>query len=158
MGNKRFSPSALAADLAHLAVTNIGAAGTLIVRNAVRAGDVRAEILRRLPFESEVMVCSADEVARLVEKPPGRAPDGARWFVSVLAAPPDKVPRLPIVEPPGGAWEVRVVRVVGRYAISLRRTGGTYPNEVVEKQLGVLATTRGWDTIAQVRDRLRSGA
>jgi hypothetical protein len=31
-----------------------------------------------------------------------------------------------------------------------------YPNEVVEKQLGVSATTRGWDTLAAICDLLRT--
>ncbi len=32
-----------------------------------------------------------------------------------------------------------------------------YPNEVVERELGVPATTRSWETIGKIRDILRSG-
>ena len=74
-----------------------------------------------------------------------------------MATPPARVPRLPIDEPPGEAWEVRVLRVTGRYALTLRRGRGVlYPNEVVERKLGVRATTRGWETLVQVRERLKA--
>ena len=46
-----------------------------------------------------------------------------------------------------------MTRIIGRYALSLRRRlgqGTIYPNEVVEKSLGVSATTRGWDTIQAI--------
>ncbi len=46
-----------------------------------------------------------------------------------------------------------MIGVIGRYALSLRRRLGQriiYPNEVVEKSLGVSATTRGWDTIQAI--------
>lgn len=66
---------------------------------------------------------------------------------------PRKLPRLPFNRPAGGKWEVKVTGIIGRYALSLRRRlgqGTIYPNEVVEKSLGVSATTRGWDTIQAI--------
>ena len=50
-------------------------------------------------------------------------------------------------------YDARIIGVTGRFALSLhRRLGRTlvYPNEVVEKNLGVAATTRNWSTISVV--------
>jgi len=38
--------------------------------------------------------------------------------------------------------------------LSLRRLGQTYSNAVVEKHLGVPATTRNWNTIEAIREVL----
>lgn len=75
-----------------------------------------------------------------------------------MAGAPEHVPRLPIERPRGRDWQVKVVRVAGRYALSLWRKRGSrflYPNQVVEKELGVTATTRNWNTMRRLRDRLR---
>ncbi len=44
---KRFQPSLLARDLEHLGVSNLGAAGTFVVRGAIGQAALRAEFLRR---------------------------------------------------------------------------------------------------------------
>jgi hypothetical protein len=44
--------------------------------------------------------------------------------------------------------------ITGRFALSVRRLGQTYSNAVVEKHLGVRATTRRWNTLETVRDVL----
>jgi hypothetical protein len=152
-GHKRFQPSVLARELADLAVVNIGAAGTFVVRGKISRAALRAEMLRRLPFSAELMICPAGEILDLArggafgQDPPVK---GVRRFVSVMDKPPSTLPRLPLDRPGGPLWEVKIVAVSGRYAFSLRRRLGqqaVYPNEVVEKTLGVSATTRGWDTI-----------
>jgi len=40
--------------------------------------------------------------------------------------------------------------------LSVRRLGQTYSNAVVEKHLGVPATTRNWNTIDTIREVLES--
>jgi hypothetical protein len=138
-GHKKFRPAVLAEALG---MTNVGAAGTFLATGSPTA--LRAAIARALPFEADIMICSAAELKRLTP-PPSRL----KRFVSVLASRPRKPPRLPI-DAPAGRWEVRIDRIVGKFALSLRRDGprGLYPNEAVEKSLGVRATTRGWETIA----------
>src|SRR5262249_56039061 len=84
----------------------------------------------------------------------------ASGFVSVLAKRPRTLPGLPLSQPAGDLWQVKVVGVPGRFALSLwRKLGRTvvYPNEVVEKQIGVSATTRNWNTIAAICDVLKGG-
>jgi len=155
-GHKRFRPSLFAKELTNFKVINHGAAGTFVVHGNIASKSLHHEILRRLPFEAEVMICTAEEVVDLVrsrpfgDKPPAK---NVKWFVSILRNPPRTLPRLPIDRPMNDDWEVRIVRVTGRFAFSLwRRRGRTvvYPNEVVEKAFGVSATTRGWNTVTSV--------
>ena len=155
-GHKAFRPSVLASTLSRLNVKSFGAAGTFIVRGTVSERAARAEFLRYLPFDAQVMMCKAQELVDLVGDDPLR--DQAHdkditRFVSVLEKRPRAMPPLPIYAPesPGNNdWQVAVMAVRGCFAVSLRRPRGKtviYPNEVVEKRLGVAATTRNWNTI-----------
>ncbi len=155
-GHKAFRPKALAEALANFEVVNVGAAGTFVVRKRASEAILRAELLRRLPFEAELMICRAKEVldlARAEPFPDESEPKDVTRYVSVLAQRPPVVPPRPILHPAGDDWQVKVIAVRGRFALSLhRRLGRTtaYPNEVVEKRLGVSATTRNWNTIASI--------
>jgi hypothetical protein len=51
-GHRTFRPSALAERLKHLDAVNIGAAGTFVIRRPVSRTQLRAELARRLPFDS----------------------------------------------------------------------------------------------------------
>lgn len=155
-GHKAFQPSVLARELAGFDVVNVGAAGTFVIRKAIGQATLRAELLRRLPFQAELMICRARDLIDLARGEP--FPDGpsdkdARRFVSVMAKRPRTLPRLPISQPAGDKWQVKIIGVSGRFALSLwRRVGRTfvYPNEVVEKNLAVSATTRNWNTISAI--------
>jgi uncharacterized protein (DUF1697 family) len=153
-GHQRFQPVRLAKELAEFDVVNIGAAGTLVVRENVSPAKLRGEILRRLPFRPELMICSARDVRVLMRgKWFGDAPIGKEIgrFVSVLLKAPRLKPPLPIEQPAGDKWEVRIVAISGRFVLSVRRLGETYSNAVAEKHLGVPATTRNWNTIETIR-------
>ena len=160
-GHRTFRPAALAKELAAFDVVNVGAAGTFVIRKTIGQRALRAELLRRLPFQAELMICRGRDLIDLACGEP--FPDepshkDARRFVSILAKRPRALPRLPISQPAGDKWQVKIVGVVGRFAVSLwRRQGGTmvYPNEVVEKNLGVSATTRNWNTISAICDILK---
>jgi hypothetical protein len=76
----------------------------------------------------------------------------------VLAKRPRMTPELPIAQPAGAKWEVKFFAVRGRFACSYGRRLSDrviYPNAVVEKQLGVAATTRNWNTIEAIVRILR---
>ncbi len=158
-GHKTFRPAALARDLAALDVVNVGAAGTFVVLKTIGTATLRAEFLRRLPFEAEIMICGARDLVALAnsDRFPGAPPEAdksVRRFVSVLAKRPRTLPRLPLSRPAGDAWQVRIIALSGPFALSLwrRRTGRMlYPNEVVETAFAVPATTRNWSTIDAVR-------
>src|SRR5262249_3640266 len=126
-GHRAFQPSVLAADLADLGVVNFGAAGTFVVRQKVAQGALRAGLLRRLPFAAELMICSAGDLLDLASKEP--FPDEPssvdfRRFVSVLAKRPRAIPPLPRCQPEGDQWEVKVVAVTGKFALSYYRRLG----------------------------------
>ena len=159
-GHKTFRPSVIARELAGYGVINVGAAGTLVVRGTVSQASLRTEILRRLPFKPELMMCPARELLELARREPFRdAPPEkhARRFVSVMQKAPRTLPRLPLEQPAGDKWEVKIIGISGRFAWSLwRRQGGAmvYPNAVVEKHLGIPATTRSWNTVSAICDIL----
>src|SRR5262245_53817264 len=122
-GHQSFQPGKVAKDLAHLGVVNIGAAGTFVVREKVRPEELRDEILRRLPFKPELMICPGPDVLALVRGSWfGDAPvaPGIGRFVSVLEKAPRSKPPLPLEQPAGKKWEVRIVAVTGRFVLSVR--------------------------------------
>jgi len=152
-GHQKFRPGRLAKELEAFGVVNIGAAGTFVVRRNVSATKLRAEILRHLPFRPELVICPGREVLALARENwfagAATGKDVGR-FVSVLLKAPRTKPALPIEHPAGGKWEVRVVALCGRFALSVRRLGQTYSNAVVEKAFAVPATTRNWNTIETI--------
>ena len=162
-GHKAFRPSVVAKDLAEFDVVNVGAAGTFVVRKSISSVLLRAALNRRLPFAADLMICRARDVSALGSGDPfpgARSDKEVSRFVSVLAKRPRTLPPLPIRQPAGDNWQVKVVGVRGMFALSLhRRVGRTlvYPNEVVERHLGVSATTRNWNTVCAICDILKVG-
>src|SRR3954464_8663627 len=64
-GHRTFRPSVLAKELSRYQVVNVGAAGTFIVWKPVSGATYRAELLRRLPFETDVALCHGGDLLRL---------------------------------------------------------------------------------------------
>jgi len=156
LGGKTLRTRQLADELG---LVNVAAAGTFVDHDARSATALAAAIRRRLPFETEVITCAGADVLALLEGSPFAASPAvdAQRFASFLARAPVGL-GLPVERPEGKDWEVRIVSVIGRCALSLRRPGGArdlYPNAVVEKVLGVPATTRGWATLEAVGKILR---
>jgi uncharacterized protein (DUF1697 family) len=152
-GHKAFRPSLLAKELAHLGVINIGAAGTFVVPGRVAQRTIRAEFVKRLPFEAELMICRGSDVLDLLACEPFPDSKDLRRFVSAMARRPGKPPAVPLCRPAGDQWQVKVIGVSGIFALSLwRRLGRSFvdPNDVVEKGFGVRATTRNWNTIVKI--------
>src|SRR6266566_8281090 len=106
-GHRTFRPSILARELSDYDVVNVGAAGTFVVRKPSRRAEFRAELLRRLPFETEVMLCNGRDVIRLVTDHPfgtgPSRPDVVR-FVSILSKAGRVRTPIPITLPPRGKW------------------------------------------------------
>jgi uncharacterized protein (DUF1697 family) len=159
-GRNTFGTAAFAKELSAFEVVNIGAAGTFIVRKTVSEAALRAELLRRLPVKAEFMICPARDLVELISADPFPGADvgkDLRRFVSVLANRPSRPPRFPLSYPAGNAWQVKLVALRGQFVLSVwRRTGNAlvYPNEVVEKQLAIAATTRNWETISKIQEIL----
>ena len=105
-GHRTFRPSILARELSDYDVVNVGAAGTFVVRKPGRRAEFRAALLRKLPFETEVMLCDGRDVVRLeTEHPFGTGPsrpDVVR-FVSILSKAGRVRASIPIRLPPVGS-------------------------------------------------------
>jgi len=155
-GKNVFRPAQLTAALAHLDVVNVGAAGTFLVRERASAASIRREILSRLKFELEIAIMPAAEILALARSDPfpGVAfSKDLRGWVAVLCRRPSARPALPLAVPTGNSWSVRFDRIEGSFALGLwqrRPSGFLFPNQVVEKALGVPATTRYWETIERL--------
>ncbi len=154
-GHRTFQPSVLAKELAAFDVVNVGAAGTFVVRKAISQSTLRAEILRRLPFQAEIMICPGSDIINLASSDPFEnepsGPDIVR-FVSVLAKRPRVLPVLPLSLPPGDEWILKIVAVDGKFAFGVYRRvmrAITYLGQL-DKRLGVSATTRNWNTITAI--------
>jgi len=155
-GHQTFRPGGLVRQLASFGAVNVGAAGTLYAARADDPAALERAIRRSVPFEPELMIRPSDEVVRLVDTAPFGArpsPAGVERYATVLAELPHPRPTLPVEEPPGTRWQLRVVRIVGPFALSVRRPAAgrpLYPNPVIERRLGVRATTRTWATIEKL--------
>jgi uncharacterized protein (DUF1697 family) len=162
-GRNVFRPAQLARDLDHLDVVSVGAAGTFVVRGRTSAAAIRREIGERLPFEPALAVVPARQVLDLVREAPFagvRLSRDRRGWVAILDRRPRGRPELPRFAPGRRSWSVRFDRVEGRFALGLwqRRPGGfVFPNQVVEKAMGVPATTRWWETLERVADVIEEG-
>jgi uncharacterized protein (DUF1697 family) len=161
-GRNVFRPAQVAAWLAHLGVVNVGAAGTFVVRSGGTATAIRREIQTRLSFEPEIVVRPAAEIVALVRGEPFRGvtfSKDVRGWVAVLCGRPKSRPELPIAKPAGRSWGVRFDHLDKGFALGLwhRRPGGfVFPNQVVERAVGVPATTRWWETLVRVADLVES--
>jgi uncharacterized protein (DUF1697 family) len=162
-GYRTFRPAKLAEQLQHLGAVNIGAAGTFVIQEAVSQRELRAELARRLPFETQIMICPSRQIAKLLSRDwfAGRLtrPDIVR-FVSVLSRTPRVSPPLPLTLPSRGQWMLRVLGRDGRFVI------GEYRRQMkaigylgaLDRVFGAPATTRNWNTFAAIGKVLARGA
>lgn len=154
-GHRTFRPSTLARELSDYDVVNVGAAGTFVVRKPGSRARFRAELLRKLPFEAEVVLCDARDLLRLeTENPFGAEASRADTvrFVSILSKPGGVRAALPVTFPADGEWLVRVMAAKGQFVFGMyRRQMKTigYLGQV-DKLFGVPATTRNWNTIVAI--------
>jgi uncharacterized protein (DUF1697 family) len=154
-GHRRLRPSILARELSRYDVVNVGAAGTFVVRKPGSRSEFRAELLRKLPFEAEVVLCDGRDLIRLeIENPFGTEParpDVVR-FVSILSRARRVRAAIPFTLPPGREWFVRVIASKNRFVFGIyRRHMKTiaYLGQI-DKLFGVPATTRNWNTIVAI--------
>jgi len=160
-GHKTFRPSILAQELKHHDVVNVGAAGTFVVRKPASQADLRAELRRRLPFETQVMICTSQDLMKMVSADPFAnepiRPDIVR-FVSVLAKRPRVLPSLPVSLPADGAWMLRILATENRFVFGMYRRqmkAISYLGKI-DAMFGVPVTTRNWNTFTAITKVLKS--
>ena len=161
-GHRTFRPTTLAEELKHLGAVNIGAAGTFVVRQPITRAQLRAELARRLPFDTEIIICPGREIVRLISQnhfadQPVR-PDIVR-FVSVLSRRPRSALSTPVSFPANGRWLLKILSRENRFVLGLYRRHmkaigylGT-----LDRLFGVPATTRNWNTITAIARVLGNG-
>jgi uncharacterized protein (DUF1697 family) len=155
-GHRRFRVTLLAKELRDYDVVNVGATGLLVVRKPGSTSAFRAELLRRLPFEADVVLCGGDELLELhAENPFGdqKPASDVVQFVSVLIGPAGhRLPRLPIEMPPGPQWLVRIIGRHERFIFGLYRRNMKTIGYLgrLDELLGARVTTRNWNTILTV--------
>ncbi len=154
-GHRTFRPSVLANELRRFDVVNVGAAGTFVIRNRVSPATFRAELMRRLPFQTDVMMCRGADIVRLAAADPfagqHKGTETVR-FVSLLARRRQPSASMPLDFPSGGRWSLRIIGCENRFVF------GVYRREMkavgylgqLEKVFGVPVTTRNWNTILAI--------
>ncbi len=151
-GHRTFRPSVLAQEMRAYDVVSVGAAGTFVVRRPGSRARFRAALLRKLPFEAEIVMCDGRDLLRVETENPFAAepstPDVVR-FVSILSKAGGVRAALPVTFSSDGEWLVRVIACDGQFVFGMYRrhmkTIG-YLGQV-DKLHGVTATTRNWNTI-----------
>jgi len=154
-GHRSFRPSTLAKELSDYDVVNVGAAGTFVVRKPKSRTKFRAELLRKLPFDAEVVLCDGRDLLRLeIENPfetEPSPPDIVR-FVTILSKAGRVRASTPITLPPSGEWFVRVIALKNRFVFGVYRRHMktiSYLGQI-DGLFGVPATTRNWNTIIAI--------
>jgi uncharacterized protein (DUF1697 family) len=153
-GHRTFRPSVLAKQLKDCDIVNIGAAGTFVVRSPITQANLRAELVRRLPFQAEIVICSGREIISAAAGNPftgqPSGPDIVQ-FVSVLAKRPRELPELPL-SLPADNWLLRLIAIQDRFAFGVYRRHMRVISFLaqVEKRMGVPVTTRNWNTITAI--------
>ncbi len=125
-----------------------------------RAGDlhrphrtIEKQLRDRLGVEVKVVLRTSREIENLMRLDPfkkaGRDPKAKR-YVAFLHGTPRSKPALPLISAKEGI-EVFLVKNLEAFSLS-REVKGRYgfPNAFIEKELGVTATTRNWNTVGRI--------
>jgi uncharacterized protein (DUF1697 family) len=161
-GHRTFRPSALAERLKHLDAVNIGAAGTFVVRRPVSQAELRAELERRLPFDTEIMIFQGHEIVRLMSRHPFPNPsphtDIVR-FVSFLSRRPRSTLSTPASFPSSGQWVLKILATDRRFVFGVYRRQMKAISHLgtLDRLFGVPVTTRNWNTITAIAGVLNAG-
>jgi hypothetical protein len=160
-GHRTFRPTTLANQLKHLEAVNIGAAGTFVIRRPVTRAQLRGELVSKLPFDTEIVICEGREIVRLMSQDyfGGQPvlPDITR-FVSVLSARPRSARATPMRFPSSGKWLLKIVARENRYVLGMYRREMKVIDYLgkFDRLFGVPVTTRNWNTMTAIVKALNS--
>lgn len=159
---------------ARVKMTDLGraftSAGCKDVRTYIQSGNVLFEspdenpsdLIRRIQLEvrellggdAAVFFRTVSQLESLDERAPFKHLEGepdVKLYVAFLSRKPLVRPKLPLISAKE-ALEVVAVSGLEAFVVSRRKRNGFYgfPNNFVEKELGVPATTRNWSTIGKI--------
>jgi uncharacterized protein (DUF1697 family) len=123
--------------------------------------EVRHALSGVLGEEPQILCRTAAELQAIVQRSPFAGADDepdVKRYVVFLFRRPRVVPTLPLASVEEG---LEAVTMSGRevFVTSHRRRNGFFgfPNQFVERALGVSATSRNWSTVTRIADLLRAG-
>ncbi len=115
---------------------------------------LKAELGRLLGKEPGICLRTREEIARLVEQDPFRdfkSEKSVKLYTVFLAEPPRAQPQFPLLLAKEG---LEALAMSGRevFIVSRPNPAGSYgfPNQFIEKELKVPATTRNWNTVVKI--------
>lgn len=132
-------------------------AGNVVFQSAAKNPVSKIEKLLSESFNTDlrVIIFTLDELARIAKRDPfKRVQHGdVMLCVAFLAAEPAVVPNLPLKSTTENL-ELIAVKDRAAFVVARRRKSGWFgfPNNFVERQLGVTATTRQWSTVRKLID------
>jgi uncharacterized protein (DUF1697 family) len=113
-----------------------------------------ARLKKLLGWEPVAIYRKAEELVRIVREEPFKKiadEEGAKGYVVLLAGEPKKEMKIPLV------LEKEALEIIGKcgrdlFVVVREKADGryTFPNAWVEKNLGVGATTRNWNTMVKM--------
>ena len=115
---------------------------------------IRTKLRQLLGEEPVVFFRSVREVEAIVKGTPFRdfeAEPDTKLYVTFLSQTPPRQPRFPLLSPKE-ALEVIAMKNLEVFIVSRQKKNGFYgfPNNFIEKELGVSATTRSWSTLTKI--------
>jgi len=160
-GHRTFRPTKLAEALKHLGAVNIGAAGTLVLRQRMTQAQAHAEVARILPFVAEIVVCRGRDITSLVSQNPFEGQSvrgGVVRFVSVLSRRARLLPSTPMRFPSSGQWLMKILAQRSRFVFGMYRRHMKVIGLLgsLDRLYGVPATTRNWNTMVAIAGVLRN--
>jgi uncharacterized protein (DUF1697 family) len=132
-------------------------AGNIVFETAAKnpAGKIEKLLAQSFNTDLKAIVFSLDEISQIVQRDPFKRVEQGDVMLCVvfLFDEPATLPKLPVKST---TENLELIRVKDRAAFVVARRKKTgwfgFPNNFVEKQLGVAATTRQWSTIKNLID------
>jgi uncharacterized protein (DUF1697 family) len=135
-------------------------AGNIVFESAARSPARISATIERilsqcLQIEIRAIVLPLDHLVKIARRNPFKRvePGDVMLCVVILAGDPAQTPRLPLISTPDNL-ELIAVRDRAAFVVARRKKTGWFgfPNNFVERQLGVAATTRQWSTLKKLVD------
>jgi uncharacterized protein (DUF1697 family) len=127
----------------------------------VLARKIEKKLLESFGHEVTVIVITIAELEDILKRNPFKKikpGTDVMMFVTFLSTEPNSRPKLPLIS---STENLEVFAIKGRAAFILarRKKNGAsgFPNNFIEKQLGVSATTRNWTTVSKIVALAKSG-
>ena len=127
----------------------------------VLARKIEKTLLESFGHEVTVIVRTIAELEDILKRNPfKKIKPGADvvMFVTFLSAEPNSRPKLPLISATENL-EVFAIQDRAAFILARRKKNGAsgFPNNFIEKQLGVSATTRNWTTVGKIVVLAKSG-